>query len=285
MNNVLLGTPDQLSMGDGYDYDNGGLELPSGSCGDQCKSCFCPCCVFGKVVGLMHGDTRGVMDKMACGTWAAFVLCLWGGTALGAQLLAAQVGSGAAQYSVYALYLLYYLEYMFPYLQAMNMYRSLKAIHTAAGGGDPQPGHASSEVRVSAGQWCSFLVCPCLYLGRVATYVDVMNGANSGAAAVLHLEQQTLCPFECHSDYVVEVVPRGGQAAAAAAIPELPMPGVQELQQQQQQQQQQAYYGQSAYGQPYYGQPAYGQPAYGQPAYGQWGQPQWGQPPWGYPPR
>ena len=28
MNNVLLGTPDQLSMGDGYDYDNGGLELP-----------------------------------------------------------------------------------------------------------------------------------------------------------------------------------------------------------------------------------------------------------------
>ena len=178
------------------------MELPSGGCAENCKSCFCPCYVFGKLVNRMHGN-RNAVDVMACGSWAACLLMLWGGTATGVQILAAN--GGAATYGSYALYSCMYLEYLYPYLQALYMYKTLKGLYSVAGGNEPQLGQQPVEVDVPCRQWCTFCICPCCYLGSADAYVNLINGPYGSGAVQLRLTQQNLCPLRCYSDYNVEV--------------------------------------------------------------------------------
>ena len=245
-----LGMPYQMQMmgGGGYSDDpNENLdELPHGRCSEQCQSLFCPCYVFGRIVNRMHGG-RGSVDMVACGSWAAFLLCCWGGTAAGAQLLAAQIGSGSsiAQYSAYALYTLFYLEYMYPYLQGMYMYKSLKGLYNVRRGQQLQAGDESVEISVPCHQWCTFACCPCSYLGSVERYVNAMNNPldNNNSGTVLQLRRQNLCPFECQNDYKIVVRALNGGGQAAHYNTQELTPNVDSLMQQQQQQQQPQYYG------------------------------------------
>ena len=193
--------PGQLMMMGGY----GMSELPAGGCAEDCKALFCPCYVFGKVVNRMHGG-KGTVDCVACGSWAGCLLGMWAGTATGIQLLVQNVG-GASQYGAYALYALYAAEYLYPYLQALYMYKSLKGIYHQAGGGDPQPGHETIEVDVPCHQWCRFVCCPCTYLGSVDAYVSAVNGTFS--STYVHLHQRNVCPIMCYNDYALEVRSRG----------------------------------------------------------------------------
>jgi hypothetical protein len=239
-----LGMPYQMQMMGGDDPNENLDELPHGRCSEQCQSLFCPCYVFGRIVNRMHGG-RGSVDMVACGSWAAFLLCCWGGTATAAQLLAAQLGSGVAQYSSYALYTLFYLEYMYPYLQGMYMYKSLKGLYNVRRGQPLLAGDESVEISVPCHQWCTFACCPCSYLGSVERYVNAMNNPldNNNSSTVLQLRRQNLCPFECQNDYKIVVRPlNGGQAARSNNIQQELTPNADYLMQQQLQQQQQ-YYG------------------------------------------
>ena len=227
------GVPYQAQMDGSNNNGMQMMELPPGRCSDMCQSFFCPCYVFGRLVNKMHGG-RPSVDVVACGTWAAFVLLCWGGTAAAAQLLAAQV-AGGAQYSVYAMYSLYYLEYMYPYMQAMYMYKSLKGVHNANGGQGLRDRDRSVEVSVPCSQWCTFMICPCVYLGRASTFVNMENNPqDTNRNVALHLEQRNLCPFEFYNDYEIEARAIGRQNNNMDGRQPTPMADYMQQQQQQQ---------------------------------------------------
>jgi hypothetical protein len=177
-------------------------ELPPSGCGEACASCLCPCYVFGRLVNTLRRSNRSV-NWVACGSWALFTLVIWGGVAGAVQIVVSRVlsNSNSAQYAIYGLYALYYFAYMYPYLQAMIMYRSLKAIHNT---GDPPPAQAVVEAAAEpCHQWCVFMICPCSFLGSAETYV---RNVQRHSSVYIHLDKDiAMCPLNCIADYGLEV--------------------------------------------------------------------------------
>jgi hypothetical protein len=167
-------------------------ELPTGRCGELCESCVCPCYIFGKLISKLKLSELSTVDQTACVSWGLILLVFWGGIAAAVQIMIAQLDvSGSVQYAVYGLYVLYYIVYLFPFLQVLPLYRSLKWIH---GNGGAQPGMAVQEAPEACHQCCMFMICPCTFLASAHRFVDLTNGFYGNGTKIVMEKEVMACP-------------------------------------------------------------------------------------------